>query len=223
MDAVAAAAAAGPHAQGPVLASWERHTRGIGSKLLASMGFQAGKGLGVSQQGMVTPLEVVLGSAKAGLGAAGQAKVQEGGDTSQRRTRRRAQRAQQRRERAAQAQHEAALATERGMFTWLNSAQPATGEERGNCGSAVQPSHGTQPSHGAHQALQRQERVRRLEARAQALKETAGRQQGNAGVAQQVARQLAAVERQLVQERAASASAASHDAQRAAAKKLLKF
>lgn len=70
IHAAAAAAASGPQA-GPTFALWERHTRGIGSKLLASMGHKAGQGLGARQQGIATPLEVVLGSAKAGLGAVG--------------------------------------------------------------------------------------------------------------------------------------------------------
>lgn len=42
---------------GPQFASWENHTRGIGSKLIAAMGFRSGYGLGKNKQGMAAPVE----------------------------------------------------------------------------------------------------------------------------------------------------------------------
>jgi len=44
--------------QGAVLAAFEQHTRGIGSKLLAAMGFVAGRGLGRNGEGIVAPVDV---------------------------------------------------------------------------------------------------------------------------------------------------------------------
>ena len=44
--------------QGAVLAAFEQHTRGIGSKLLAAMGFVAGRGLGRDGKGIVAPVDV---------------------------------------------------------------------------------------------------------------------------------------------------------------------
>ena len=41
-------------------ASWEKHTRGIGSKLLNKMGYVPGTGLGVESQGRRDPIEIVV-------------------------------------------------------------------------------------------------------------------------------------------------------------------
>jgi len=52
-------------------ASWEQHTRGIASKLLAAMGFSPGLGLGKAGQGRVEPVEAVRVAEKRGLGFEG--------------------------------------------------------------------------------------------------------------------------------------------------------
>uniref|UniRef100_A0A8C5WK08 Zinc finger CCCH-type with G patch domain-containing protein n=1 Tax=Leptobrachium leishanense TaxID=445787 RepID=A0A8C5WK08_9ANUR len=43
-----------------VFAGWEAHTRGIGSKLLARMGYEFGKGLGKNSEGRVEPIQAVV-------------------------------------------------------------------------------------------------------------------------------------------------------------------
>ena len=62
-QAVRAAVRAGGW-RGAVLAAFEQHTRGIGSKLLAAMGFVAGTGLGRDGKGIVAPVDVQVCTSK---------------------------------------------------------------------------------------------------------------------------------------------------------------
>ena len=59
------AAAAGPQTDTAHFASWEGSTRGIGSKLMAGMGYVQGQGLGTTRPGTVAPLEVAFKIANA--------------------------------------------------------------------------------------------------------------------------------------------------------------
>ena len=52
------AAAAGPQTDTAHFACWEAHTRGVGSKLMAAMGYRQGQGLGPHNAGAAAPIEV---------------------------------------------------------------------------------------------------------------------------------------------------------------------
>nr|KAF6424258.1 zinc finger CCCH-type and G-patch domain containing [Rousettus aegyptiacus] len=60
LPAVVAPGAAEPGACSSAFAGWEVHTRGIGSRLLAKMGYEFGKGLGRHAEGRVEPIHAVV-------------------------------------------------------------------------------------------------------------------------------------------------------------------
>ncbi len=49
---------AGPQTDTIHFATWEAHTRGVGSKLMAAMGYRKGAGLGRDKEGNAAPIEV---------------------------------------------------------------------------------------------------------------------------------------------------------------------
>jgi len=60
-----------PQSLGKGFGDWEKHTKGIGAKLLLNMGFQPGKGLGKNLQGRSNIVEAHLRKGKGAIGAYG--------------------------------------------------------------------------------------------------------------------------------------------------------
>lgn len=62
------------------MANWEKHTKGIGAKLLLQMGYQPGKGLGKDLQGIAQPVQAHLRQGRGAIGAYGPEQGQTIGD-----------------------------------------------------------------------------------------------------------------------------------------------
>ncbi|KAG7208275.1 hypothetical protein KM043_014518 [Ampulex compressa] len=104
------------------LGNWERHTRGIGSKLMAQMGYVVGTGLGKRSDGRIEPIEATVLPAGKSLDHCMELRENAGGDknlfTVERRMRKQRQKLEQQREKQYQREKQR---DECNVFNFINA------------------------------------------------------------------------------------------------------
>ncbi|KAK9310675.1 hypothetical protein QLX08_000011 [Tetragonisca angustula] len=104
------------------LGNWEKHTRGIGSKLMAQMGYVVGTGLGKHSDGRIEPVEATVLPAGKSLDHCMELRENAGGDENlfsvERRMRKQQQKLEQQREKQYQREKER---EENNVFNFINA------------------------------------------------------------------------------------------------------
>lgn len=104
------------------LGNWEKHTRGIGSKLMAQMGYVVGTGLGKHSDGRIEPVEATVLPAGKSLDHCMKLRENAGGEKNlfsvERRMRKQQQKLEQQREKQYQREKER---EEKNVFNFINA------------------------------------------------------------------------------------------------------
>ncbi|XP_017884031.1 zinc finger CCCH-type with G patch domain-containing protein [Ceratina calcarata] len=104
------------------LGNWEKHTRGIGSKLMAQMGYVVGTGLGKRADGRIKPVEALVLPAGKSLDHCMELRENAGGDEDlfsvERRMRKQQQKLEQQREKQYQREKER---EKKNVFNFINA------------------------------------------------------------------------------------------------------
>lgn len=210
-----------------VFAKWEHHTRGIASKMMASMGYREGMGLGASGQGILDPVSVKVLPPKQSLDHAF------ANDKDERRLgqgKKRSRGGKRKRERQyAEAVRVAKTKDELGpdVFSFINNQ--LAGQQDGADGSANRSKRGTGDG---ERSANRQDRrslvayddeVKELRIKIEKLKEMVDRNRKDKAVHEAALRKLNETRKALADVEAAHAAASSAVANKEKEKKWLKF
>lgn len=248
-QAATQAAAAGPQTDTAYFATWEEGTRGIGSKLLASMGYVKGTGLGRNQAGIANPLAVSLYPSGAGLGSVpvteacsskANKKRKRGGLRARQKKFASQNRANKAQHRDEQAKHETETG-DAGIFSLINSRLGDQSRQRHMHGSTnhVIEQQASTPrqskfSDGARiqaspkpqdrkSLIAHQDHVAALRQKASKLEAMAARNSNDKVISAQVARELQKVKSEIVASEAAGSGHATLLSDKERQKKWMKF
>ncbi|KAK1276328.1 Zinc finger CCCH domain-containing protein 18 [Acorus gramineus] len=202
-----------------VFAKWEHHTRGIASKMMASMGYKEGMGLGMTGQGMVNPIPVKVLPPGQSLDHALKSCDTEEKEGSQSKKRSRGGR-RKRERKFAEAARAAKAEEEPGpnVFSFINNQ---LANQNGDDGSRDKMKNSVREDRRSLVAYD--DEVKELRSRVGRLEEMVVRNRKDKVVAEAAMRRLNETRKALAGVEAAQASASSAVVQREKEKKWLKF
>ncbi|XP_078443834.1 zinc finger (CCCH-type) family protein / D111/G-patch domain-containing protein [Wolffia australiana] len=206
-----------------IFAKWEHHTRGIASKMMVSMGYREGMGLGVSGQGMVNPIPVKVLLSRQSLDHAVRSTPEEptGSIRSKKRTRG-GQREREKKQAAIARANPEDNHRQSDVFSFINEQLAGSGSSNGS-------SHGNKGRDRVEEGEDRRslvahgEKVKDLRTRVQRLEEMVTRNRRDKGVFEAASRKLDETRKALHQAEAAHASASHAIVSKEKEKRWLKF
>lgn len=210
-----------------IFAQWEHHTRGIASKMMVSMGYREGMGLGASGQGMVDPIPVRVLPPKQSLDHAIKSTLaEESGGTRSKKRSRGGKREREKKQAAIARANNDKEQPESDVFSFINEQLAGSSAANGS-GSKQRP--GPAEETGAGKGADRRslvahnEKVKELKARVERLEEMIGRNRRDKGVFEAASRKLEETRKALADAEAAHASASNAIVSREKEKRWLKF
>ncbi|KAH0912716.1 hypothetical protein HID58_036037 [Brassica napus] len=199
-----------------IFAKWENHTRGIASKLMASMGYREGMGLGVSGQGRLDPIVAKVLPPKRSLDHALE-HIKNGEAKSEKPKKKRSRGGRRKREKKfAEAARAAKLEEESDLFSFINNHERANGREsvkkRQNIGPVDRKA-----------LVAYEDEVKDLKFQVKKLEEMVKRNKRDQSFSDAATRRLKEVQKALASTLAAQASASNAVESKEKEKKWLKF
>jgi len=207
-----------------IFATWENHTRGIASKMMANMGYREGMGLGASGQGMLDPIPVKVLPPKQSLDHALESQKEGIKDNHGKKRSRGGKRKREKKFAAAARAAKAKEETRPDVFTLINNQLAGHNEALNSESAKKQKSKGSEEKKvNRRDLLAYDDEIKELRIRVEKLEDMANRNKKEKVVYESAMRKLNETRIALAKAEASKASASNAITGREKEKKWLKF